>query len=56
MGDAAEWGQRLADKGMDTLTANAISGINSMPAKGTCASCSDEDIRDTIQYILDNSK
>jgi cytochrome c5 len=55
LGDAAAWGERLA-KGMDTLTANAISGINAMPPKGTCATCSDDDIRATIQYILDNSK
>jgi cytochrome c5 len=54
-GDAAAWGERLA-KGIDSMTANAINGINAMPPKGTCASCSDEDIKATIQYILDNSK
>ena len=55
LGDSAAWATRL-EKGLDTLTANAISGINAMPPRGTCASCSDEDIKETIQYILDNSQ
>jgi cytochrome c5 len=38
------------------MTANAISGINAMPARGTCATCSDEEIKQTVQYIVDNSK
>ncbi|MDX1453038.1 MAG: c-type cytochrome [Oleiphilaceae bacterium] len=54
-GDAAAWTARL-DKGMDQLVANAINGINAMPPKGTCGSCSDDDIKATVQYILDNSK
>jgi len=54
-GDAAAWNERL-EKGMDTLVANAISGINAMPPRGTCASCSDEEIKATIQYMIDNSK
>ena len=55
LGDSAAWATRL-EKGLDTLTANAISGINSMPPRGTCASCTDEEIKETIQYMLDNSK
>ncbi len=51
----SEWADRAA-KGIDTLTAKAISGINAMPPRGTCASCSDDEIKATIQYILDNSK
>ena len=54
-GDAAAWGTRAA-KGLDVLVKNAISGINMMPARGTCASCSDEEISAAIQYMLDNSK
>lgn len=54
-GDAAEWTARL-DKGMDQLIANAIGGINAMPPMGTCASCSEEDIGATVQYMVDNSK
>ena len=54
-GDAEAWTARL-EKGLDTLTANAISGINAMPPMGTCASCSEDEIKETIQYIIDNSK
>lgn len=54
-GDAAAWADRSA-KGMDTLIANAISGINAMPARGTCASCSDDEIAETVKYLVNNSK
>lgn len=54
-GNAGDWAPRLA-KGMDSLISNAINGINAMPARGTCADCSDEEIEVTIQYMLDNSK
>ena len=55
LGDVADWTARL-EKGFDVVTANAISGINAMPARGTCASCSDEEIQETVQYMVDNSK
>ena len=55
-GDAGDWGARMADKGLDTLIANAIGGINAMPPMGTCASCSEDDIAETVKYIVDNSK
>ena len=55
LGDAAEWSARSAG-GVDALIASAISGVNSMPPRGTCATCSDDDIAATVQYILDNSK
>jgi cytochrome c5 len=54
-GDAAAWTARAA-KGIDTLISNAIVGINAMPERGTCATCSDDEIAETVQYILDNSK
>jgi len=55
LGDATDWSARL-EKGFDTVVANAINGINAMPARGTCASCSDEDITNAVQYMVDNSK
>ncbi|KAA0874462.1 c-type cytochrome [Nitrincola tapanii] len=45
---------RLNEKGMDTLLAHAIEGFNAMPPRGTCADCSDDEIKDTVQYMLDN--
>lgn len=54
-GDAAGWAER-SSKGVDSLIANAISGVNAMPPKGTCMSCSDDEIAETVKYMLDNSK
>ena len=55
VGVAADWAPRIA-KGMDTLVANATSGVNSMPAKGLCFTCTEDDLRDLIQYMVDSSK
>ena len=49
--DAAEWAARLADKGLDQLVANAISGVNAMPPKGMCMTCSDDNIAALVEYI-----
>lgn len=54
-GDAAAWADR-ATQGVDTLISKAITGFNAMPPRGTCAACSDDEIAETVQYMLDNSK
>lgn len=54
-GTAADWSARLS-KGKDTLYTHAISGFNAMPAKGMCASCSEDEIKEAVDYILSNSK
>ena len=53
--DAAAWAPRIA-KGVDVLIANAINGFQAMPAKGGCASCSDEEVEAAVKHILDNSQ
>ncbi len=55
VGVAADWAPRV-EKGMDTLLENAINGINAMPAKGLCFTCTDDDLRDLVQYMVDSSK
>ena len=52
VGDSAAW-QARADKegGLDGLLAKAISGINAMPPKGTCADCSDDELKAAIQHM-----
>ena len=49
--DSSAWNERL-EKGKDMLHKNAIQGYNSMPAKGGCVSCSDDDIIESVDYIL----
>jgi cytochrome c5 len=53
-GDASAW-EPLAKQGMDTLYQNAIHGIDGMPPKGTCATCSEEDIKNAVQYLVSQS-
>ena len=45
-----EWRSRV-EQGMDTLVNHAIQGVGNMPAMGTCAECTEDDIRDLIRYM-----
>lgn len=49
-GDVAAWDKRLA-KGFDKTLANAISGLNAMPAKGLCMDCSDDELSAAIKFM-----
>jgi cytochrome c5 len=37
---------------MDTLMATVVNGKGAMPPRGTCAACSDEDLRAAVEYML----
>ena len=54
-GNADAWGPRM-EKGMDAVVANAINGLNSMPAKGLCFSCTDEDLATLVAYMVSSSQ
>ncbi|MFC3032961.1 c-type cytochrome [Pseudoalteromonas fenneropenaei] len=45
-----DWVPRLA-KGKDVLLKHAIEGFNSMPPRGTCMNCSDEEIAAAIDFM-----
>jgi len=52
IGDAADWGKRAKEQGgLDGLLAKAITGINAMPPKGTCADCSDDELKGAIEKM-----
>lgn len=55
IGNGANWYNRLKDNGLDNLYRHAIKGFNSMPIKGACVTCSDNDIIASVDYILDKS-
>ena len=55
LGDVGAWAGRI-DKGLDTLYSNAINGFNGMPAKGLCMDCSDDEIKVTVDYMVEESK
>lgn len=54
-GDKAAWAPRIA-QGMDVLVKNAMSGIRAMPPKGTCAACSDDEIKGAVEYLVSQAK
>ena len=55
LGDKDAWASRIAT-GVDTMLAVAIKGKGAMPPKGTCASCSDDDLKAAIEYIVSQSQ
>jgi cytochrome c5 len=54
VGEAAQWEARVA-QGVDTLYANAINGVRGMPAKGLCMDCSDDELKATVDYMLEQN-
>lgn len=55
VGVASDWAPRL-EKGFEEVYLNALNGFNAMPAKGICFTCTDDDLRAVVQYMVDNSK
>ena len=51
IGDQAAWSQR-ASKGLDKLTANAITGVRNMPAHGGQAALSDLEMSRAVGYMV----
>lgn len=50
-GDAA-WKPRL-DQGFDILLKHSIEGIRNMPARGTCADCTDDELAAAIKFMTE---
>lgn len=55
IGDGANWAMRLKSTGLTGLYRHAIYGYNSMPVRGACVTCSDNDIIAGVNYILNKS-
>jgi len=52
IGDAAAWKDRADHQGgLSGLLAKAITGLNAMPPKGTCADCSDDELKGAIEKM-----
>ncbi|AMD00747.1 MULTISPECIES: c-type cytochrome [Halomonas] len=51
-GDEAAWAPRL-EKGMDTLYANSIDGFQAMPPRGGHMNLSDEEVKASVDYLLE---
>lgn len=55
IGDGSNWYRRLKSSGLTGLYRHAINGYNSMPIRGACVTCSDNDILAATDYILNRS-
>ena len=55
LGDKAAWVPRIAT-GIDALVASVVNGKGIMPPKGACASCSDDDLRAAVEYMVSQSQ
>jgi len=55
LGDSAAWEPRMA-KGMDALWGTMQNGLGAMPAKGTCINCSDDELRASMNFLVDSAK
>ena len=55
LGDVAAWVPRI-EKGIETLYANSINGIGGMPPKGLCMDCSEEEMHNAVDYMVEKSQ
>ena len=51
LGDKAAWDAHM-EKGMDAIMVNVMNGINAMPAKGLCMTCSADDLQEIVNYMV----
>ena len=51
LGDSDAWTERM-EKGMDAVMVNVINGVNAMPPKGLCMTCSDDNLRTLVNYMI----
>ena len=51
VGDSFAWEDRT-QQGMDVLLKNTLNGINSMPPKGGCNDCSEDELRALIEWMI----
>lgn len=55
IGDSPNWYMRLKSSGLTGLYRHTLRGFNSMPVKGACVTCSDNDLISAVDYMLNAS-
>lgn len=50
MSDPEAWKARM-EKGIDAVMKNVLNGLNSMPAKGLCFTCTDDDLKAVVEFM-----
>ena len=51
LGDKAAWAPRIA-KGNDAMLSSVTNGLKAMPPKGTCMTCSEDELRAAVEYMV----
>ena len=54
-GSLEQWQPRI-DQGMQQMLAVSLTGRGLMPPKGTCVTCSDDEMQAAIQYMVDSAQ
>jgi len=54
--DTPNWTRRLGVGGIELFYKHAIAGFNLMPAKGACVTCTDNEIKAAVDYIVSESQ
>lgn len=54
-GNLEQWQPRI-DKGLEVLVTTSLEGLKLMPPMGSCMSCSEDEMRDAVQYIIDSAQ
>ncbi len=50
---AEDWNPRLKQQGINGLVKTSMTGLNGvMPPKGTCMDCTEQQLKDAIEYML----
>ena len=55
LGNAEQWSARIA-KGIDELMASTFNGLNAMPPRGTCMGCSDTELSEAVDYMVEQAQ
>lgn len=54
-GDKTAWKARIA-QGTPILYSHALKGIRAMPPKGTCATCTEKEIKNAVDFMVSKAK
>ncbi len=54
-GSADDWAPRIG-KGIETLYTHAIEGFNGMPPMGLCGTCTEDEIKAAVDYLVEGAQ
>lgn len=55
IGNGNGWYERVKVQGLQAVYRHAINGFNSMPYRGACTTCTNQDVKAAVDYMLEHS-